>query len=241
MWKTRTSIKHGEEEPQDRKDERNAIQPYKNTFTPVRSPNRHDKVQATITDYIRDDTPEWYAEVDRVATLIEERARCARRKRDQTVAQNAQGNPQRQLTQQTLTGSTHKKKKISAQQTEKTKKMVTSWKTQYINGNGQVTPLPPGGVKPGTINRKRGREKVVQKVTTHKIKSEWYWKREGHKLQQCNICEQDETDKENVLLSCAYCNNNTHENCDDRPLTEEQKLGTHINAHIARKNTNTQP
>ena len=53
------TVKHGEEEPQDRKDERNAIQPYKNTFTPVRSPNRHDKVQTTITDYIRDDTPEW--------------------------------------------------------------------------------------------------------------------------------------------------------------------------------------
>jgi hypothetical protein len=144
VWKTRTSIKHGEEETQDRKDERNAIHPYKNTFTPVRSLDRHDKVQTTITDYIRDDTPEWYAEVDRVATLIE-RARCARRKRDQTVAQNAQGNPQRQLTQQTLTGTTHKKKKTSAQQTEKTKQMITSWKTQYINGNGQVTPLPLGG------------------------------------------------------------------------------------------------
>jgi hypothetical protein len=80
------------------------------------------------------------------------------------------------------------------QQTEKTKKMVTSWKTQYINGNGQVTPLPPEGVKPGTVNRKRGRAIVVQKATTHII-SEWYWKREGHKLQQCSICEQEETDK----------------------------------------------
>ena len=47
--------------------------------------------------------------------------------------------------------------------------------------------------------------------------------RKKHKLQQCNICEQGETGKANVLLSCAYCNNNTHKNCDDRPLTEEQK------------------
>ena len=42
-------------------------------------------------------------------------------------------------------------------------------------------------------------------------------------MQQCNICEQGETDKENLLSSYAYCNNNTHKNCDDRPLTEEQK------------------
>ena len=63
-----------------REDERNAIHPYKNTFTPARSPNRHDKVQTTITDYIKDDTPEGYAEVDRAATLIEERTRCARKR-----------------------------------------------------------------------------------------------------------------------------------------------------------------
>ena len=43
--------------------------------SPVRSPNRHDKVQITTTDYIRDDTPEWYAEVDREATLIKQRGR----------------------------------------------------------------------------------------------------------------------------------------------------------------------
>ena len=142
VWKTRTCIKHGEEEPEGREDERNAIHPYKNTFTPARSPNRHDKVQTTITDYIKDDTPEWYVEVDRAATLIEERARCARKKRDQTADQNAQGNPQRQLTQQTLTGPTHKKKKSSTPPTKKMNKIVKSWRTQYINGNGQVTPLP---------------------------------------------------------------------------------------------------
>ena len=64
---------------------------------------------------------------------------------------------------------------------------------------------------------------MVQKETNHTIKSDWYRKRERHKMQQCYICEQGETDKENVLLSCAYCNNNTHKNCDGRPLTEEQK------------------
>ena len=124
--------------------------------------------------------------------------------------------------------------KTCIQQTETKNKSTTSWKTQYINGNGHVTPLPPRGAKPGTINRKRGRENVVKKDTTHTIKSEWYRKRERHKLQQCHICEQKETDKENMLLSCAYCNNNTHENCDDRAITDEQKPETHINAHIAK-------
>ena len=32
--------------------------------------NAHSKVQTTITDYIRDGTSAWYAEVGRVATLI---------------------------------------------------------------------------------------------------------------------------------------------------------------------------
>jgi hypothetical protein len=66
---------------------------------------------------------------------------------------------------------------------------------------------------------------------SHTIKSVWYWKREEHKLQQCNICEQGETDKENVLKKTVMTG----------PLPKNKKLGTHINAHIARKNTNTQP
>jgi hypothetical protein len=77
--------------------------------------------------------------------MVEERARSARKKRDQTVSQNAHVNPQRELTQQTLTGSTHKKKKTSALQNEETHTTATSWKTQYINGYGQVTSFPPGG------------------------------------------------------------------------------------------------
>ena len=88
------TLKHGEEEPRSRNDEGKTTHPYKNTFTPVRSPNRHDKVQTSITDYVRDETPEWYAEVDRIATVIEDRARCERKTRDQTEAQNAQVNPE---------------------------------------------------------------------------------------------------------------------------------------------------
>ena len=72
-------------------------------------PNRH--ATNFNTDYIRDGTPEWYAEVDRIATIVEERAMSARKKRYQTESHNAHVDPQRQLTQQTLTGSTHKKKK----------------------------------------------------------------------------------------------------------------------------------
>ena len=92
-------------------------------------------------------TLEWYAEVDGIATMVEveERAMSARKKRDQTECQIIYVLLQRQLTQQTLTGSTHKKKKISSLRSEGTNKTATPWKTQYINSNGQVTPLPPGG------------------------------------------------------------------------------------------------
>jgi hypothetical protein len=44
-----------------------------------------------------------------------------------------------------------------------------------------------------------------------------------NKLHQCSVCNQGETDNENVLLSCEYCNNNTHKNYDGRALTEEGK------------------
>ena len=101
---TRTSIKHGQKEPQGRSAERNSTHSYKDTFTPTRSPNRHDKVQTAITDYIRDETPEWYAEVDRIAAMVEEKAMSVRKKRDQTESQNAHVNPQRQLTHQALMG-----------------------------------------------------------------------------------------------------------------------------------------
>jgi hypothetical protein len=100
VWKTRTSIKYGEEEgPQGNSDERNSTHPYKNTFAPAKLPNRYDKVHTSISDYIRDYTPEWYAEVDRVATMVEERATSARKKRDQTESQNVHVSPQWQLTQ----------------------------------------------------------------------------------------------------------------------------------------------
>ena len=47
---------------------------YTTSFTPPRNPARHDKMQTILTDYIADETPEWYGELHRVATKIEERA-----------------------------------------------------------------------------------------------------------------------------------------------------------------------
>ena len=52
---------------------------YNESFTPLRNPARHDKVQTILTDYTADETPEWYEELHRVATKIEERA--AKKKR----------------------------------------------------------------------------------------------------------------------------------------------------------------
>ena len=104
---------------------------------------------------------------------------------------------------------------------------ATSWKTQYMHNNGQITSLQPGkGVTPGEHIRTRGRVNVGKENNICTIKSEWYRKREMNKLQQCNFCSLGETDKENMLLTCAYCNNNIHENCDEKALfTDEEKTG----------------
>ena len=71
---------------------------YKDTFTPTRSPTDTPKVQTVITDCIKDATPEWYAEVDRIATMVDERAMSTMKKRDHTKCQNTHVNLQWQLT-----------------------------------------------------------------------------------------------------------------------------------------------
>jgi hypothetical protein len=72
IWKQRTHTKHGAEMEQENATKDQAR--YNESFTPLRNPARHDKVQTILTDYIADETLEWYEEVHRVATKIEERA-----------------------------------------------------------------------------------------------------------------------------------------------------------------------
>jgi hypothetical protein len=49
---------------------------YHALFTLFHDPARHDKEQTILTDYIADETPEWYEEVHRVAPMIEEGRIC---------------------------------------------------------------------------------------------------------------------------------------------------------------------
>ena len=60
-----------------------------------------------------------------------------------------------------------------------------------------------------------------------------------NKVQQCSVCNQGDTDKENNLLSCAYCNNNTYEKCDGRALTEEENDLEHIPIPTLQKQAHT--
>ena len=74
---------------------------YHTSFTPLRNPARNDKVQTMLTDYIADETPEWYEELHRVATKIEETAekkkRMKQNRRDREEQEQA-----KQKAQQTL-------------------------------------------------------------------------------------------------------------------------------------------
>jgi hypothetical protein len=73
VWKQWTHTKHKAE--MDRENATKDPARYNASFTPLRNPARHDKVQTILTDYIADETPEWYEELHRVATKIEERAK----------------------------------------------------------------------------------------------------------------------------------------------------------------------
>jgi hypothetical protein len=72
VWKQRTLTKHGAEIEQENAMKGQAR--YNAPFTPLCNPARHDKVQTILTDYIADETPEWYEELHRVVTKMEERA-----------------------------------------------------------------------------------------------------------------------------------------------------------------------
>ena len=107
VWKQRTHTKHGAEMEQENATKGPAR--YNAPFTPHRNPARHDKVQTILTDYTADETPEWYEELHRCATKIEERA--AKKKRMEQNRQDSDEQKQiKQKVQQTLRGTTHTKK-----------------------------------------------------------------------------------------------------------------------------------
>ena len=84
---------------------------YTTSFTPLRNPAKHDKVQTMLTDYIADETTESYKELHRVATKIEERAEKKKRMEQNRRDRDEEQKQVKQKVQQTLRGTTHKKYK----------------------------------------------------------------------------------------------------------------------------------
>jgi hypothetical protein len=93
---------------------------YNAPFTPLRNPARHDKVQTILTDYIADETPEWYEELHRVAVKIEERAEKKKRM-EQNRRDSDEQRQVKQKVQQTLRGTTHTKKQKTTKEPLKRK------------------------------------------------------------------------------------------------------------------------
>jgi hypothetical protein len=180
-------------------------------------PARHDTVQTILTDYIADESPEWYEELYRVATQIEERAEKKKRM-EQNRRDSDEQRQVKQKVQQTLRGTTHTKKQKTTKEYFKHK-----WKKQYLNKEGNTTTLKPTPEPTATMTP---RVKRKQQHTAHKndqVQSKWFAKWEQYRHTKCKVCEKEGTDENNKLLGCAYVGHRTHEKCDIRQLNSDRK------------------
>jgi hypothetical protein len=164
---------------------------YNAPFAPLRNPARHAKVQTILTDYIADESPEWYEELHRVATKIEERAEKKKR-----MEQNRRdSDKQRQVTQkvqQTLRGATHTKK-------QKTTKgpLQREWKKQYLNKEGNITTLTPTPESTVTLTPRVKRKKQYTAKKKDQVQSKWFAKWEQNRHAKCTVCKKEGTDENN--------------------------------------------
>ena len=105
---------------------------YTTSFTPLHNPARHDTVQTMLTDYIADEIPEWYEELHRVATKIEERA--GKKKRMEQIIDEIERNRNK----------LNKKysKLYEAQHTQRNKNYIGTYQAlmekKYLNKGGNI-------------------------------------------------------------------------------------------------------
>jgi hypothetical protein len=154
-------------------------------------PARHDTVQTILTDYIADESPEWYEELHRVATKIEERAE--KKKRMEQNRRDSEDQRQvKQKVQQTLRGTTHTKKQKTTKEPLKRK-----WKKQYLNKEGNITTLTQTPESTVTLTLRTERKKHSTQHKKNQVQSKWFAKWEQYRHTKYKIREKEGTDENN--------------------------------------------